>query len=426
MLPQTSAMLLADPDFVPSPCYWIPEVEVIAGLHGDVTKKWLIASRRITSAGLQRTCIYAFIPLVGASDSITLADLPRASPRVQKAFVANMNSFVFDFVTRQKQAGANLSFFVKRQLPLVRAATYAERTEWDATQPLDGWISPRVLELTYTAWDLEAFARDCNFNGPPFRWDEERRFLLRCELDAAFFHLYLPADTSGDWRQTDGETPEELIQLKSNFSTPRDAVAYVMDTFRVVRDNDEQQFNGDYRTKRVILEIYDALQDAIQTGRPYQTRLDPPPGPPIDASGKFVSYAEIAANPPPHIHLPQDHSNAGAELHLSDLARGFPDAPFIVRLGAQASARRIRVIPVSTAELRVGERVILTAPALHVHGHAAPAAIGKLGIESRLDASSDEHYVLVSVRGDEGVAQARLSEAEWKSLTSVGRVKDLG
>ena len=25
---------------------------------------------------------------------------------------------------------------------------------------------------------------------PPFRWDEERRFLLRYELDAAFFHLY--------------------------------------------------------------------------------------------------------------------------------------------------------------------------------------------------------------------------------------------
>ena len=25
---------------------------------------------------------------------------------------------------------------------------------------------------------------------PRFRWDEARRFLLRCELDAAFFHLY--------------------------------------------------------------------------------------------------------------------------------------------------------------------------------------------------------------------------------------------
>ncbi|MCC6652815.1 MAG: hypothetical protein IT348_16805, partial [Candidatus Eisenbacteria bacterium] len=31
-------------------------------------------------------------------------------------------------------------------------------------------------------------------------------------------------------------------------------------------------------TKRVILEIYDAMAEAARTGKPYQTRLDPPPG----------------------------------------------------------------------------------------------------------------------------------------------------
>jgi hypothetical protein len=34
--------------------------------------------------------------------------------------------------------------------------------------------------------------------------------------------------------------------------------------------------------------------------------------------------------------------------------------------------------------------------------------------------------IIASVRGDQGVAQARLSEVEWKSLASVGRVEDLG
>jgi len=34
---------------------------------------------------------------------------------------------------------------------------------------------------------------------------------------------------------------------------------------------------GDYRTKQVILEIYDELAESIRTGQPYQTRLDPPP-----------------------------------------------------------------------------------------------------------------------------------------------------
>jgi transposase len=36
---------------------------------------------------------------------------------------------------------------------------------------------------------------------------------------------------------------------------------------------DEAKFNGDYRTKRVILEIYDALTGSMQSGRPYQTIL---------------------------------------------------------------------------------------------------------------------------------------------------------
>jgi hypothetical protein len=426
MLPETSDEVLADPTFSPTPGYWIPANEVIERQrHGFVTK-WLTASRRITSAGLQRTCIYAIIPFVGASDSITLVYLPHASKNAQSAFVANMNSFACDFITRQKQAGANLSFFVKRQLPIVSASMYAEQTPWDIAHILEDWIMPRVMELTYTAWDLEAYAHDYNWSGPPFRWDIARRFLIRCELDAAFFHLYLPVEKTGEWRLAKDEAMENLVRLKQIFPTPRDAVDYIMDTFPIVRRIDGEKYDGDYRTKRFILEIYDAMQESIRSGQRYQTRLDPPPGPPIDANGKYVNYAKIAGNPPPHIHLPRGNAHTRAELHLSDLARGFPNSPFIVRLGANASARRIRVTPVSAAELRVGERVILVAPRLRLHGAAASAAIGKLGIESLSDASSGEHYILVSVRGDGGVALARFSEAEWKSLTSIGRVENLG
>jgi hypothetical protein len=103
---------------------------------------------------------------------------------------------------------------------------------------------------------------------------------------------------------------------------------------------------------------------------------------------------------PPHMNLPQDHAKTGAELHLSDLARGFPNSPFIVRLGTQANARRIRVSPVSTEDLVGGERVIFAAPSLRLRGEFAAAAIGKLAIESRSDASSGERYVLASVRGE--------------------------
>jgi hypothetical protein len=114
------------------------------------------------------------------------------------------------------------------------------------------WLLPRVLEPTYTSWDLQPFAEDCGYSGPPFRWDPERRFLLRCELDAAFFDLY---------------------------GSSRDDAAYILDTFPIVRRKEEERF-GEYRTKRVMLEIYDALADAARTGQPYQTRLNPPPADP--------------------------------------------------------------------------------------------------------------------------------------------------
>ncbi len=43
---------------------------------------------------------------------------------------------------------------------------------------------------------------------------------------------------------------------------------------------DERKYNGDYRTKRVILGIYDKMKEAMETGKPYQTILDPPPADP--------------------------------------------------------------------------------------------------------------------------------------------------
>ncbi|MGH7600206.1 MAG: hypothetical protein ACREOI_27950 [bacterium] len=54
---------------------------------------------------------------------------------------------------------------------------------------------------------------------------------------------------------------------------------YIMETFPIVKRKDEQK-HGEYRTKRVILEIYDAMAEAMRTGEAYQTRLNPPPADP--------------------------------------------------------------------------------------------------------------------------------------------------
>ena len=45
-----------------------------------------------------------------------------------------------------------------------------------------------------------------------------------------------------------------------------------METFPIVKRKDEKLY-GEYRTKRVILEIYDEMWRAMETGEVYRTRL---------------------------------------------------------------------------------------------------------------------------------------------------------
>jgi hypothetical protein len=68
---------------------------------------------------------------------------------------------------------------------------------------------------------------------------------------------------------------------------------------------------GEYRTQRVILEIYDAMAAAQASGRPYQTILDPPPGPPEKPLPDWQPGQPKPPDWPPHIHPPKGVSAAG-------------------------------------------------------------------------------------------------------------------
>ena len=84
---------------------------------------------------------------------------------------------------------------------------------------------------------MAPFARDMGYVDeegkvkPPFIWDEEERRHLRARLDALYFHLY-------------GLTREDA--------------GYVLDTFPIVRRQDEAAFDR-YRTKDLILAYMNAL-----------------------------------------------------------------------------------------------------------------------------------------------------------------------
>jgi hypothetical protein len=223
---------------------------------------------------------------------------PGTKPVLIACLLACLNSFALDYISRQKVAGLHLKYHYFKQLAVIPPLTYEEPSRGlGSDRPIVEWILPRVLELTYTAWELAPFAQDCDWVAPPFRWDEERRFQIRCELDAAFFHLYLGSDE--EWRRQ----PESLTKY---FSTSREAVAYIMDTFPIVKSRDREKF-GTYRTKDTILKIYDDLAESQRTGRQYVSPLNPPPGPPTDEHGHFIPMSQWDPNHWPfHIHPPRD------------------------------------------------------------------------------------------------------------------------
>lgn len=232
-------------DFPALPRYWVPESDVEMALTGKWSRKWLVGFRDICRSTDERTVIIGLMSIVAVGHTCPII-FPGCEAVEAGLFVASLCTFANDFIARQKIGGTHLTYGYFNQFPVLPPTTYTRPCPWSGNgETLRDWLLPRVLELTYTAWDLEPFAQDCGFNGPPFRWDEARRFLLRCELDAAFFHLY---------------------------GIERDDVAYIMDTFPIVKRKDEAA-HGSYRTKDTILEIYDAMI----SGQPYQTRLDPPP-----------------------------------------------------------------------------------------------------------------------------------------------------
>lgn len=273
---ETPSELHQDPLFTATPYFWV---------ESDVAKakfpwKWFIAHKKVTSATNERTMIATILASCAVNDTVhVFAPSDEAPIHLLPALIANLCSFVLDYVGRQKLGGNAYSMFVTKQLPIIPPTSYSNPSIWQHSETLFEWLMPRVLELTYTAWDLRPFAEDCAWSGPPFRWNEDRRLLLRCELDAAFFHLYLPAGKTGEWHPANGETAEDQARLTASFLTPRDAVAHIMETFPIVKRKDTEK-HGDYRTKRVILDIYDRMQQAIASGEPYQTLLDPPPADP--------------------------------------------------------------------------------------------------------------------------------------------------
>lgn len=222
----------SDSIFTVQPRYWVSSTEVENKLAGKWDRSWFLAFRNICRATDERTVICSILPKVaiGNNAPVILFDINKV--KLIACLTANLNSLVFDYVARQKVGGANLNFFIIKQLPVLPPEAYTEKDI--------EYITPRVLELVYTAEDMRAFAVDIGYGGEPFVWNANRRRLIRAELDAYYAHLY-------------GLTEEELRYILD----PSEVCGedFPSESFRVLKSKEVKEY-GEYLTSKLTYSKY--------------------------------------------------------------------------------------------------------------------------------------------------------------------------
>ncbi len=252
----------ADPAFSPTPQFYISTSDV----QQQNQDRWVIAFKDVTAPTNVRTMIAAIVPPAGYGNTLPVLYPDETTTAEEYAkfaplLLANFNSFALDFLARQKVQGQHLNWYIVEQLPLIRPEQFeqplpspsatllplprgegfkppspsgrgraCEGAEGEGTTVAD-FVRGEVLRLSYTAHDLAPFARDLGYDGEPFAWDKEDRRHRMARLDALFFQLY---------------------------GLSRDDAAYILDTFPIVREQDEKA-HGRYLTKELILAYMNAV-----------------------------------------------------------------------------------------------------------------------------------------------------------------------
>ncbi|MBK9290658.1 MAG: N-6 DNA methylase [Bacteroidetes bacterium] len=276
---ETTLLQKQNPAFVAIPWYWVVKEEV----DKQTDKKWFLGFRDIARSTDERTSIFSVLSLAAIGNNFPIVKSNKNNQQRTIKF-ANFNSLILDFFARQKIASAHLNFFYVEQFAVLVPETY----------PVGMIIMliPSIVELIYTSWDIKAFADDVwreadeelraairqqwednrratgghswqipdwapaypeidwepEKNGgcplPPFKWDEDRRALLRAELDAWYALLY-------------GLERDELRYILD----PQEVYGpdFPGETFRVLKEKEIRR-HGEYRTRRLVLEAYDRLR----------------------------------------------------------------------------------------------------------------------------------------------------------------------
>ena len=213
-------------------------LELTRALIDRKQPRWLIGWRDICRSTDERTVIASVFPKVGIGNKIPLMEFATATAREANGLIANLSSIPFDYTARQKIGGTTMNYFIYMQLPVIAPNQFT-------TEDL-AFITPRVLELTYTSHSMRPWAEDLGHTGAPFAFNPDRRAQLRADLDAFFARKY-------------GLRRDELRYILDPADTHGEG--YPSETFRGLKRNEIERY-GEYRTQRLVLAAFDRLTGA--------------------------------------------------------------------------------------------------------------------------------------------------------------------
>jgi hypothetical protein len=131
----------------------------------------------------------------------------------------------------------SINWFIFEQLPFISREAYTREYGQKSAADI---VKEDVLALTYTANDIEPFARDMGYIGKPYFWDEADRVRRRARLDALYFMLYFPSST------------------KAEIETLRETARYIFSTFPIV-EREDIAAHGRYLSRDLCLAYINAL-----------------------------------------------------------------------------------------------------------------------------------------------------------------------
>ncbi len=131
----------------------------------------------------ERTVIASVLPKVGVGHTAPLF-FQNVSRALFPVSLALWTSLAFDYIARLSIGGTHLTYSYLKQFAVLPPSAFGP--------PDIAFVTPRVLELTYTSCSLKLWAEDLGYPGAPFAWDEDRRALLRAEPSVPISMRHLP------------------------------------------------------------------------------------------------------------------------------------------------------------------------------------------------------------------------------------------